>query len=565
MTHLGDARLQDLAGGAAPADDERDHLALCDACRAERDAYRALSEVLATLRPGSPAAGFAPAVMARIDARRRTLLRQLLVALVLPVAGLALFGGAFREAAALSFTRGVGDVLGILGGLRRLASFVMPFASAWSPYLALAVVCLVALSIPLVRLLEVPMRSRSKNVAAALVLALAVPSVAHAERSPRLSGEWPAEERRVTLDLDAAAPDQALQKLGEAAGWSVIVPSFGGRQTSLHLRDVPADAALASLLAEWDLRASRTGSLVTILQANPIQAPPPVPALPALPATTAPAPQSAPDRVATGNDLVIAEGETVNDVAVLAGNLEVRGEVLRNATVVGGNLTVRSSGHVHGNTSVAGGNLEVEPGGRLDGERTAVGAGVAAKAVEEIARSARREKPGAMGILSDVFGTLSRGVAFFVLGLLLSVFAKDRINVVTAEIQSRPLRTFGTGLVAVVAIPVLTILLCVVIIGIPVVPFLWLGAVLATFAGMTSIALLVGEHLPILEGKKTQIVCLAIGAAVLTVLDFLPWIGGLAIAAASVLALGAVVRTRFAKPNGKAPPPSDEFAYRSPA
>jgi hypothetical protein len=562
MTHLDDVRLQDLAAGAAPERDEDAHLSACAACRAEVDAYRALCEVLGSLRPAGPPAGFAGAVMERIEARRRAGRRDLALALAVPLAGIAAIGFAARAQIAESVAEGAASLAVGAAAASRAARFAAPILAAFGPALAVAaVVASVAALAILRRLVQAPVaRPRAGGVAVSALCALLSPAMAGATeaRSPRLLGDWPAEERRVTLDLEDAGPAEAMGRLGEAAGWSVVVAAVGGGPVTLHLRDVPADQALAGLLEAWDMQAHRVGGLVTVLAAP---APAPVPATAAPPPVAVPVPPKvgAVDRTAMGSDVVVREGESVRDVAATGGDVVVRGTVLGDVAVMGGDVRVARTGHVHGDVSVAGGEIDVDDGGRVDGARSAIGSSDATRAVLGWAAGGRNERHRA-GFFSNLMGSLAQGAAFFVLALLLSVFAKDRINLVTEEIRKRPVESLGRGLVGVLAVPVVTVLLVITVIGILVVPFLWIAALLATFAGMVSIALLVGEHLPIAEAKKTQIVCLAIGAAVFTALDVVPF-GSMALGGAGLVAFGAVLRTRFAKPNGK-PPAREEFAYR---
>ncbi len=567
MTHVDDVRLQDLASGAAPQAGEAEHLASCTACSAQIDGYRALAEVLGTLRPAPVPEGFARAVMERIEVRQRKVRRDVALALAIPMALLVAIGVAAREPIARAIAEGAAGIAIWTAAAARAARFAAPLLSAFGPYLALAALAgALASFVILRRIVEVLiMRPRVKDVVVSSLLAFLLPAIAGATdaaaaaRSPRLLGDWPAEERRITLDLEGALPGEAVAKVGEAAGWSVVVAAVGGGPVTLHLQGVPADQALASLLEAWDMQAHRVGSLVTILAA-PAPTPAPPSSLPLPP--PAPPKAGAVDRAVMGSDIVIREGETVHDVAATGGDVVVHGTVQGDVAVMGGDVRVSDTGHVFGDVSVAGGEIDLEEGGRIDGSRSAIGSSDAAQAMLGLAGGRRHAHRGG-GFFSNLFGSLAQGAAFFVLALLLSVFAKDRINAVTEEIRKRPVESFGRGLVGVLAVPVLTVLLVITVIGILVVPFLWIAAGLATFAGMTSIALLVGEHLPVAESRKTQIVCLAIGAAVFTVLDLVPF-GSIALAGAGLLAFGAVLRTRFARPNGK-PPVIDEFAYRSPA
>ncbi len=411
---------------------------------------------------------------------------------------------------------------------------------------------------------------------------------------PRLEGDWPAsaQERRVTLDLRAASPADALRQLADAAGWSLLMPQIAGEPVTVRLRAVPADEALAGLLAQWNLTARRTGTLVTIAPAAPgaplappapwppappLSPMPPLPPSPPLP----PVPPSgitfgdAPERVVLGGNAVVREGERVSRVAAMGGNVEVRGEVLGDATAmggnvevygevrgdaeaVGGNVRVASTGHIRGDAEAVGGNVEVQPGGRIDGRRSALGgATISARIAKAVAwRSRHRDSP-AREFFSGTFFKLAGGIAFFVLALLLSMFARDRLNVVAEEIKTNPLKSMGIGALCWIIVPVSAIVMFVTCIGIPVAAIEVLLAAFAGFAGMTAVALLVGERLPFLRRNRTPLATLALGCAAVTIVWMIPFVGQLVMFVVGTLAFGAVIRTKFARPatSGPAAPP----------
>ncbi|HUE96601.1 MAG TPA: hypothetical protein VMN39_08070, partial [Longimicrobiaceae bacterium] len=87
-------------------------------------------------------------------------------------------------------------------------------------------------------------------------------------------------------------------------------------------------------------------------------------------------------------DLTIAEGETVEEVVVIGGDLEVHGEVTGDASVFGGDLVLGETGVIGGDAVVTGGRF-VNEGGRIRGEMRAIeGRGV------DVAREIQRALGG---------------------------------------------------------------------------------------------------------------------------------------------------------------------------
>jgi hypothetical protein len=107
------------------------------------------------------------------------------------------------------------------------------------------------------------------------------------------------------------------------------------------------------------------------------------------------------------------------------------------------------------------------------------------------------------------------------------------------------MRTFATGVVALLGGVVLLAAMCVTIIGIPVAIVLALAAVLATLAAVCSVLETVGGAL-LAHRTKNPYVHLAAGGLLLLVVGALPFLGGLVKLAVLFTAIGSVAATRAA-------------------
>jgi hypothetical protein len=255
-------------------------------------------------------------------------------------------------------------------------------------------------------------------VAAALVVA-SVTAAGTAPAHVRLEGQWPDADKQLSLDLSVVPRAQALRKLADAAGWSLVVHAPPGEPVDIHVKGQPASKVLEILLDDGDYVAKRDGTLVSIERdtaaaprasataaeaaasavasasasasssASSASAPSEAP-----PAPVAPAPSAfgskrhhresssresrshAEDRTVMGGNVHIRKGEAARDVTVFGGSVQVDGEVSGDVTVFGGSVTVNDGAHVAGDATVFGGRLVLANGSGVDGDVNAIGGSV---------------------------------------------------------------------------------------------------------------------------------------------------------------------------------------------
>jgi hypothetical protein len=207
-------------------------------------------------------------------------------------------------------------------------------------------------------------------------------------------GTWPADDKElVSLSVDGLPRAEAVRRLADKAGWSIVVETSGTGTVDVRVKQQPAAKVLELILGEGDYVARRDGSLVSILprltaptpapaavpapQPSAADAPPPAPAAP----SSAEAKPSAPlprgkDRVVIGESTVIKRDEVVKDLAVFGGSAQVYGRVSGDATVFGGSLVVHPGGRVEGDLSTFGGSVDLKDGSHVSGDVTTFGGSV---------------------------------------------------------------------------------------------------------------------------------------------------------------------------------------------
>ncbi|NOK38235.1 polymer-forming cytoskeletal protein, partial [Corallococcus exercitus] len=280
------------------------------------------------------------------------------------------------------------------------------------------------------------------------------------------------------------------------------------------------------------------------------------------------------DVVARGQNLEVKEGESVESAVVYGGNLIVKGTVEDDAVAFGGNLEIQ--GHVEGDAHAFGGNVILGPNAQVDGDVSAFG-GQVQKAEGARVEGSLEAFSGA-GLGSLVAGEISRGMhdvkhhdapaedtdddddhdtggglasfilqfaLLFGLGFLGQMFFPARMKELGDEIRANPRRNAFVGFVGALALIPLTVVLCVTLVGIPVAFALLVASMLGTALGYAAIASELGTRLPVLRGKKTQAVVLALGLGLILLISHIPVLGFLLNLFLIPLAFGSVIRTRF--------------------
>jgi hypothetical protein len=454
-----------------------------------------------------------------------------------------------------------------------------------------------------------------------LAAALAVATFAGtASAAVKHEGDWPATEAAVSLDATNLPADEAIKRLADAAGWSVMVKAQpeGHDLLTLHLKNQPPAKVLDLILSSGNYVAKRDGTMVSIERGsaaddegasdddvknaksiasaalaaaasamNGHAAPPSPPSPPSPP--TPPTPPSPPevgahghhhghhhgsDRTVTGGHMTISKGESVGDVVVLGGSVDILGDVAGDLSVFGGSAHVHDGGEVHGDAVMLGGALDVDDGATIDGDVSRIGGSFHSGSNAHVGGESRDEKSGLSISVSDddddeesaakvksaaphelhsrlphfisaVGTTLTESSLLFVFGAVLLALATKRMDSLKVEVASRPMRSFALGVVGSLLGAVALCVLCVTIIGIPLAIVGALGAVVAVYGSITAVLTTLGQAI-LAHKTSNPYVHLAAGCLILFVGGSIPVLGGLVIAAVVLTSIGALVATRAA-------------------
>lgn len=425
------------------------------------------------------------------------------------------------------------------------------------------------------------------GIASALIF-----SASAASASVKLEGTWPDSDKTISIDASGLARSEAVKKIADAAGWSIVVHAPAGDPIDLHVKNQPPAKVLDLVLDDASYVARRDGSLISIERqtetpaatttatpAAPVDtaaasiALPPPPPPPVAVSATPPVPPAPPvataspeDRLITGGSLRIEKDEVVKNVTIVGGSVDVLGEVMGDLTVAGGSAHVRKDAHVHGAATAIGGSLDVDDGATVDGDVGVVGGvltrapgakihgavvqGKGLKHDVKIDLEDPNPTDGAPGFsihrsVRSVGSALTRSAILFVFGAMLLALATDRMERLRSEIAARPMKSFALGILGGMAALLAVVVLCVTLIGIPIAVVGTLVAVFGGYAGFCA-ALATGGQALFGHRTKNPYVQLALGCILLVLVGAIPFIGAWVTAAVAFIGMGAMIATRGA-------------------
>lgn len=264
------------------------------------------------------------------------------------------------------------------------------------------------------------------------------------------------------------------------------------------------------------------------------------------------------DRVQVGEDILIAESESVGNVVCVGCSIRILGAVSQAAVAVGGNIDVE--GAVGEDVVTVGGTVRLRPGASVGQDAVAVfgtvereeGAAVGGQVVSEAALPVA----GLAGLF--LFLILLSVVTHLILVLLTFLIAgQARMETLAGTVSARPGLSLLTGLGLLVGFVVLCIVAAFM--G-PAAPFVYVAAALALavtlLVGYTGLSYWMGR---LLSKTWAPVVAVLVGALVITLLQVVP----LVLPVFALLALGAAVLSGYGSDTdwlsrqmaGQLPPP----------
>ncbi len=277
-----------------------------------------------------------------------------------------------------------------------------------------------------------------------------------------------------------------------------------------------------------------------------------------------------------GSDYSLDAGETAREVVVIQGEARIDGTVLRDAVSILGGARVGGTAEIRGDLVVLLGSLEIESGAVVEGDVVVIGGSL--DAPEDF------EPRGDLVSLASFKGLapfaaippwFSKGflwgrpvvpeLPWVWIVLLVSALIYLAVNFVferpvrdcATVLAEQPLTTCLVGVLVLVLIVPVTGVLIMSILGVPVVPFLWLSVVLVGLFGRVSVFRWIGARVMPESSPGDQLQAarsLAIGMAAICMAYMVPALGFLAWTTVGVFGLGAAATTVFTSLRREHPP-----------
>ncbi len=251
------------------------------------------------------------------------------------------------------------------------------------------------------------------------------------------------------------------------------------------------------------------------------------------------------DVVRVGGSVTIGPGETCKDLVVVLGSVTMNGTAQNDVVVILGNLTINGEAHgdvvnILGSTKVGPkanirgdlvtvlGSQSVNSSAHIDGQRVDVSPGAIMPNMDSVGeffhQGIGRARPLAPGLgWMWVFA----GISLLLYLLLALVFPKP-VATCAKVLETRPVASMVTGLLAFVLVGPLILLLVLSLVGILVIPFIGCGMVALLFFGKAAIyqftGLQIGRQAKVDEIQH-PLIALAIGFVVFCLLYMVPILG----------------------------------------
>ena len=264
-----------------------------------------------------------------------------------------------------------------------------------------------------------------------------------------------------------------------------------------------------------------------------------------------------------GADIHVASGERVRELVVFLGDVTVEGTVARDVAVILGTLRLASTAEVGGDVALIGGDLIVDPGAVVGGDLAVIGGSGDIPATfspggDQVVLGPRLPFARFGGVLpwfTDglllarpiVPGLPWIWVVVAVVALLylgINFVFEEPVRSCVGFLANKPLTAGLAGILVLLLVGPISLVLAISVIGMPIVPFLWLALLLLGAFGRVAVARWLGGRIMAEDapGDRLQATrSLALGVAVICLAYMVPFVGFAAWAVVGVLGLGAAV------------------------
>ncbi len=254
------------------------------------------------------------------------------------------------------------------------------------------------------------------------------------------------------------------------------------------------------------------------------------------------------DNVISFGGNVDIEGRVKESVLAFGGTITISGEVGESVVGIGSAVVLKSTALVKRDVVTLGGSLSKEPGCTIDGDTVYLKA-------SEIGPRLFRE-----GVFKGLFAfpllpiiliiKLISVFLWFLAALAVAAIFPKQMAFASSQIRKSFWPTVGTGVLALIifgALAIFSALLCLILIGIPILfALIWAGLIIKIF-GRVVLFYFFGESLLRAFGSQrtTPIGAVVLGLVAVSFISFIPFLGFMFTSCLSIIGWGIVIRTKF--------------------
>lgn len=241
-----------------------------------------------------------------------------------------------------------------------------------------------------------------------------------------------------------------------------------------------------------------------------------------------------------GRDVTIEEGQTVDNVVTVGGQITINGLVGQNVLAIAGSVVLTSKAVVRGNVIIVGGGLMSGPGANVFGDITVINAATLSSAISSALRGDMEGWSIILNIISLCFFAI-----IMIIALIMTLLIPRSLAAIASAIQTNKIKSFLWGVLATLLIVPFFMLLAISIIGIFLIPLAFSALLLAAIIGFIATGSLLGNFIitKIFPGyQKSLAKETLVGLSLLWLMGWIPfYIGMLIKVFAITFGLGGVL------------------------
>lgn len=242
-----------------------------------------------------------------------------------------------------------------------------------------------------------------------------------------------------------------------------------------------------------------------------------------------------------GNDVTLEEGQQVDNIITVGGQITVYGLVEKSVVAVGGSVILTSKAVVRGNVVAVGGVVTRGGGAMVFGDVTEINTSALSSSIASALRGEMEGWSLLLNIISLCFFAI-----ILIITLMMTLVVPRSLAVVANAIEMSKVRSFLWGCLVTLLIVPFFMLLAISIIGIFLMPLAFTALLLAAIIGFIAVGSLLGNTIitSVFHGyKKSLIKETLVGVSLLWLIGWIPYAGVVIKALAITIGLGGVMLT----------------------